>query len=165
MDELFRAAEKAERILYLADNAGEIVFDRLLIEALQAKRVTVAVRGVPVLNDATLDEAGVAGLSAVAMVVDNGSDAPGTILSETSPAFFRNFLMMSTLSSQKGSEAAAREGTYRLSGSSTLHDIEELTVYPKLSQISEKIHTVTLYLLPATSKVLLTSCFPHLLRE
>lgn len=89
MDELFRAAEKAERILYLADNAGEIVFDRLLIEALQAKRVTVAVRGVPVLNDATLDEAGVAGLSAVAMVVDNGSDAPGTILSETSPAFFQ----------------------------------------------------------------------------
>ena len=88
---LFRAAETARRVLYLADNAGEIVFDRMLVEALPVGRVTVAVRGVPVLNDATLDDATVAGLPAVAKVVDNGSDAPGTILAETSPAFQRCF--------------------------------------------------------------------------
>ncbi len=88
---LFRAAEAARRILYLADNAGEIVFDRLLVEALPRGRVTVAVRGVPVLNDATLDDAAVAGLHQVAEVIDNGSDAPGTILTQTSPAFQRQF--------------------------------------------------------------------------
>jgi hypothetical protein len=44
----------SERILYLADNAGEIVFDRLLIEQLPPGHVTVAVRGGPILNDATM---------------------------------------------------------------------------------------------------------------
>ncbi len=55
--ELFAAAQKAECILYLADNAGEIVFDRLLIEALPSGKTTVAVRGTPVINDATLEDA------------------------------------------------------------------------------------------------------------
>ncbi len=77
----------AERILYLADNAGEIVFDRLLIEQLPAGRVTVAVRGSPVLNDATLADAAVVGLDRVATVMDNGSDAPGTIPDDCSSAF------------------------------------------------------------------------------
>ena len=54
-------------------------------------RVTLAVRGVPVLNDATLEDAAVAGLHQVAEVIDNGSDAPGTILTQTSPAFQRQF--------------------------------------------------------------------------
>jgi uncharacterized protein with ATP-grasp and redox domains len=75
----------------LADNAGEIVFDRLLVDALPAGRVTVALRGLPVLNDATLDDACVASLDQVATVIENGSDAPGTVLSETSPAFQRIF--------------------------------------------------------------------------
>jgi len=88
---LFRAAEAARRILYLADNAGEIIFDRLLVEALPRGRVTVAVRGVPVLNDATLDDAAVAGLHQVAEVIDNGSDAPGTILADCSEPFQRHF--------------------------------------------------------------------------
>jgi len=88
---LFRAAESAQRILYLADNAGEIVFDKLLVEALPRGRVTLAVRGVPVLNDATHEDAVVAGLHQVAEVIDNGSDAPGTILEETSPAFQKQF--------------------------------------------------------------------------
>jgi damage-control phosphatase, subfamily I len=81
----------SEEILYLADNTGEIVFDRLLIERLAAQRVTVAVRGAPVLNDATLADARLAGLDRVAQVIDNGSDAPGTILSECSPAFRERF--------------------------------------------------------------------------
>ena len=45
-------AAAAESILYLADNAGEIVFDRVLIELLDPRRVTVVVRGRPALNDA-----------------------------------------------------------------------------------------------------------------
>jgi len=90
--EEFRAvAAKASSILYLADNAGEIVVDRLLIEALGPGRVTLAVRGAPVLNDATMAEALEAGLQDLVMVVDNGSDAPGTILSECSEPFRRRF--------------------------------------------------------------------------
>jgi len=85
--DLFRVAEAAQRILYLADNAGEIVFDRLLIEALPIDKITVAVRGAPVLNDATMEDAQAAGIPSVARVIDNGSDAPGTLLDECSAEF------------------------------------------------------------------------------
>ena len=74
-------------ILYLTDNAGEIVFDRLLIEQLPAGKVVVAVRGAPVLNDAVRADAETADLPDVAPVVDNGSDAPGTILDDCSAEF------------------------------------------------------------------------------
>jgi uncharacterized protein with ATP-grasp and redox domains len=85
---LFRTTlSTAGRILYLADNTGEIVFDRLLIEQLPAGHVTVAVRGGPVLNDATLTDARAVGLDQIAEVIDNGSDAPGTILDDCSRAF------------------------------------------------------------------------------
>ena len=57
MDAFRAAVEAAGDILYLADNAGEIVFDRALIERLPAGRVTVAVRGGPVINDATVEDA------------------------------------------------------------------------------------------------------------
>lgn len=82
-----RAAKKAGSILYLADNAGEIIFDRLLIEQLGPERVTVAVRGAPVLNDALLADARAAGLHKIVKVLDNGSDMGGTMLAETSEAF------------------------------------------------------------------------------
>jgi uncharacterized protein with ATP-grasp and redox domains len=85
------AIEQAEEILYLADNAGEIVFDRLLIEQLPHEKVTVVVKGMPVINDATMEDAVVAGLPRIVEVIDNGSDGPGTILESCSPAFYRRF--------------------------------------------------------------------------
>ncbi len=88
---LHRAARHAHRILYLCDNAGEIVFDRVLIEQLPRGRVTVAVRGQAVINDATRDDALVAGLGGIAEVVDNGSAMPGTVLADCSPEFCRRF--------------------------------------------------------------------------
>jgi hypothetical protein len=90
--EAFRsAAAAARRILYLTDNAGEIVFDRLLIERLPRGRVTVAVRGGPIINDATREDARAAGIDEIAEVTDNGSDAPGTVLASCSPQFRRRF--------------------------------------------------------------------------
>jgi uncharacterized protein with ATP-grasp and redox domains len=86
-----RLAQAARDILYLADNAGEIVLDRLLIEALGPARVTLAVRGRPVLNDATMDDARAAGLHELVKVIDNGSDAPGTILDDCSAEFRARF--------------------------------------------------------------------------
>jgi uncharacterized protein with ATP-grasp and redox domains len=89
----YRLFEKAisenSEILYLADNAGEIVFDRLLIEVLISlgKKVTVVVKGSPVINDATIEDAIEAGITEICDVYDNGSDAVGTILKWTSPSF------------------------------------------------------------------------------
>jgi len=85
------AVTQAEKILYLADNAGEIVFDRLLIEQLPVKRVTVVVKGKPVINDATMEDAVTAGLDKIVEVIDNGSDAPGTILESCSQSFRDRF--------------------------------------------------------------------------
>lgn len=91
VDDLRRDIGRAQDILYLADNCGEIVFDRLLIERLPAEKVTVAVRGRPILNDATLVDAARVGLTELVPVVDNGSDAPGTILDDCSADFQRRF--------------------------------------------------------------------------
>ena len=82
------ALSSAGRVLYLADNAGETVFDRLLIETLDVP-VTYAVKGGPVLNDATREDALAAGVDRVAEIVDTGSDAPGTILDWCSEEFRR----------------------------------------------------------------------------
>jgi hypothetical protein len=84
-------ADDAADILYLADNAGELAVDRLLIEQLGPDRVTVVVRGAPVLNDATLADAGEVGLTDLVDVIDNGSDAPGTILADCSEFFLKRF--------------------------------------------------------------------------
>jgi uncharacterized protein with ATP-grasp and redox domains len=81
-DEFRQAIAQAKSILYLADNAGEIAFDRLLVEQLLPARVTFVVRGAPVLNDATLIDTRTVGLDQIVEVIDNGSDAPGTILTD-----------------------------------------------------------------------------------
>jgi len=86
-----RAVGDARRILYLADNAGEIAFDRLLIEELSPERVTVAVRGAPVINDATRADALAVGLEEIVEIIDNGSDAPGTVLHDCHETFRRRF--------------------------------------------------------------------------
>ncbi len=86
--------EKKSEILYLLDNAGEIVFDRLLIEVLveMGKKVTAVVKGAPVLNDSTMDDAKEVGLDEVCEVIDNGSDCVGTILEMTSNEFQERFM-------------------------------------------------------------------------
>jgi len=91
IEEFKNAVSRAERILYLTDNAGEIVFDKLLIEQLPLEKVTVAVRGKPVINDATAEDAEFAGLTELVEVIDNGSDAPGTIIDGCSKEFKRSF--------------------------------------------------------------------------
>jgi hypothetical protein len=78
--------EKCDEILYLADNAGEIVFDKLLIEILH-KPVIFAVRAKPVINDATMQDALYCGLDEVAEVMSSGSTAPGTVLDLCSDEF------------------------------------------------------------------------------
>jgi uncharacterized protein with ATP-grasp and redox domains len=82
----------ANMVLVLGDNAGEAVFDRLLIEHFpQRKNVFYAVKSSPVINDATREDAVAAGIDEVAAIVSNGADIPGTILGECSAEFLRIF--------------------------------------------------------------------------
>ncbi|MGE4553775.1 MAG: DUF89 domain-containing protein [Desulfovibrionaceae bacterium] len=76
-------------VLVLGDNAGEIAMDILLVEALQARgcRVTYAVRGRPILNDATLEDARFVGMTEACPVVSSGVDTPGTVPERCDPAF------------------------------------------------------------------------------
>jgi len=90
-DAFARDLAAARSILFLADNAGEIVLDRVLIEELGPARVTVAVKGGPILNDALHADAEAAGLHELVEVIDNGADAPGTILDLCSEPFRQRF--------------------------------------------------------------------------
>jgi len=95
------AVSETTDILFLADNAGEIVFDRLLIEQLGPQKVTLAVKGGPILNDATVEDARAAGLVDLVEVIDTGDDAPGTIL-DTSSTVFQCYFMAADLIIAKG---------------------------------------------------------------
>ncbi len=89
-DALRAALQDAPEVLYLADNAGETVFDRLLIETLDGP-VTYVVKGGPAINDATWDDAVAAGVDTVATLISNGAQAVGTLLDRCSEAFRRTF--------------------------------------------------------------------------
>ncbi len=86
--EFRQALDKSRQILYIADNAGETVFDRLLIEEI-GKPVIYVVREKPIINDALLQDALDAGLDGVAEIISSGTDAPGTILGLCSRDFLK----------------------------------------------------------------------------
>ena len=77
----------AERVLYIGDNAGEIVLDKLFIEILDHPDLYFAVRGQPVLNDALKEDAVELGIDKIASIITTGDDTPGVILSTASQHF------------------------------------------------------------------------------
>jgi damage-control phosphatase, subfamily I len=86
-DQFWSSLENSRSLLYLGDNAGEIVFDRILIEEIHRVKeleTCFVVREKPVINDVTMDDALAVGMDRVAKVISNGSDAPATILSQCS---------------------------------------------------------------------------------
>lgn len=90
--DLFEEIKKAKSILYLADNTGEIVFDKLFLEVINHPNVTLAVRNSPVLNDATMEDVLHLGLDkVVSKVITNGDNAPGTFLECVSDEFLEYF--------------------------------------------------------------------------
>ncbi|MBN2261335.1 MAG: DUF89 family protein [Prolixibacteraceae bacterium] len=89
--ELNEAVNKAQSILYLGDNAGEIVFDKLFIETMGHNNITFAVREDPVINDVTLKEAKAVGMNKLCKVISNGSDAPSTLLEFCSDKFLKAY--------------------------------------------------------------------------
>jgi uncharacterized protein with ATP-grasp and redox domains len=88
LPQLEQDLKRAKRIVYVGDNAGEIVFDRLLVEEIQRlynPEIFFVVRGRPILNDATLEDARSVGLTDRVTVVASGGDGPGCEL-DRSPA-------------------------------------------------------------------------------
>jgi len=86
-EKLRAAVARAKRILYLGDNAGEIVFDKLFIETIGLSNVTFVTRGGATINDATLKDANDVRMQEVATVISNGLAAPSTLLSHSSEDF------------------------------------------------------------------------------
>lgn len=125
-----QAIGDAKDILYLGDNAGEIVLDRLLIEQLPLEKVTYVVKGGPILNDVLLEDAVAVGLADIVEVMDNGSDAPGTILDNCSEDFRRRF-------EQADMVIAKGQGNYE-----TLSDVERdvfFMLQPKCAVLAEHL--------------------------
>jgi hypothetical protein len=81
---------KAKSVLYIGDNAGESVFDCLLIEEMNKPTVFV-VRDIPVLNDCIIDDAIDSGLGEVSEIISSGSTAPATILNLCNDDFLNRF--------------------------------------------------------------------------
>ena len=88
---LFKDLESAEKILYLGDNAGEIVMDKLFIQELNHPGVQFVTRGKPVLNDVIEEDARMVGMDGVCDVLNNGADIPSTVLTQCSPEFRKAF--------------------------------------------------------------------------
>ena len=92
---LSQALGSARSLLYLGDNCGEIVLDKLFLRQIHrmwpALRLRFGVRGQPVINDITLADAYQVDMPAVAEIVSNGDDSPGTVLSRVSPEFLALF--------------------------------------------------------------------------
>ena len=103
-DDTGRIERLARRVVYFTDNAGEIVFDTLLIRSLKARgaRVTLAVKGAPILNDATLEDAHRLGLEQqVDLLTTTGSGDIG-VSWEKMPGDLAHALADATLVIAKG---------------------------------------------------------------
>lgn len=88
-EEFLNDLKNSKKVLYICDNAGEIVFDKLLIEEIKkyVDDVVAAVKGKPILNDATLEDAKFVGIDEIAKVISVGEDIIGVLLKECSQEF------------------------------------------------------------------------------
>ncbi|MBP7496269.1 MAG: DUF89 family protein [Bacteroidales bacterium] len=85
--ELKEKIKKAKTVLYLGDNAGEIVFDKLFIETIDHRNVIYVVKGGPIINDITIEDAKEVNMNTVAKVISNAYDAPSTVLKKSGKLF------------------------------------------------------------------------------
>jgi uncharacterized protein with ATP-grasp and redox domains len=92
VEKAYLLSKKTSGLLYLADNAGEIVFDTILVEQLKNMgiRVTYVVKSAPVINDATMEDVEFSGMNTLAdEVITTGADAVGLQLKLISEDFFK----------------------------------------------------------------------------
>jgi uncharacterized protein with ATP-grasp and redox domains len=94
IDKAYELTKKSSSILFLADNAGEIIFDALLVEQLKnmGLKVTYVVKGGPVLNDATMEDVEISNIDKLAdEVITTGTNAVGLLRKEASPEFLKSY--------------------------------------------------------------------------
>ncbi|MEN8204030.1 MAG: ARMT1-like domain-containing protein [Bacteroidota bacterium] len=90
--ELRQALGKARSLLYIGDNCGEIVMDRLFLETIELPEKVFVVRGSPVINDITMDDAKMTGMDRVARVISTGDNSPGAVWEFASEEFREHFI-------------------------------------------------------------------------
>ena len=144
VDELHRRMDAAKRILWVFDNCGEIVFDRLFMEPYREK-ITLAVRGRPAFNDVTrteLAESGYGDDFAGGGVIDNATGIPGVILDEAGDAMRKAF---------------AESDLIICKGQGNFETMNELTGYPLAFLFLAKcpVVTRTIGALPRSIQVIL----------
>jgi uncharacterized protein with ATP-grasp and redox domains len=131
---LHKKLTRSKSLLYLGDNAGEIVWDKILIEELVETfglDITYAVRGFPILNDVTMEDAHFVGLDKVVKVISNGFDAPGTFLDRCSEEFLKHY---------KTSDLILSKGQGNYESLSEEHRPIFFLLNVKCSVIAEDIH-------------------------
>lgn len=87
--QLMEGLQNAKKVLYIGDNAGEIVFDKLLVSEIGHPGLVYSVRGAPAINDATMEDAEYTGMTGLTKVISSGYDAPTTIVSRSGDEFRR----------------------------------------------------------------------------
>ena len=90
-EQLREALSKANKVLYIGDNCGEIALDKLLLETINLPEKYFVVRGGPVINDATILDASMTGIDKVATVITTGDDSPGAVWETASEEFKDHF--------------------------------------------------------------------------
>ncbi len=86
-----KALNQATNLLYIGDNCGEIVLDKLFLENIKIPEMYFVVRGSPVLNDVTIHDASITGIEKTAKVITTGDDAPGAVWESVSDEFKDRF--------------------------------------------------------------------------
>ena len=145
--ELKQDIEHAQKILYLADNSGEIVLDKLLLTRMPREKVTYVVKGHPAINDALMEDAQEVGIKDLVRVIDNGTTLPlpGTVLEHCSPAFRQEFTAADLI-------IAKGQGNFE-----TLDELPDKKMY---FIFKAKCNVVTSYLGCSPGDIILKKFFP-----
>ena len=91
----------ANQVLYIGDNCGEIVLDKLFIQTINHPNIYFAVRGGPVINDVTIEDAKMVGIDKITKIITTGDDSPGAVW-ETCSNKFKNIFKKSDIVIAKG---------------------------------------------------------------
>lgn len=92
-DSLKAELARAKTLLYIADNAGEVFFDKVFLEEILREfriKVVFSVRAGPIINDATVEDAKAAGIGGLATIIE-GTQSPGILLDEATPEFTKAY--------------------------------------------------------------------------
>lgn len=102
---LTSALKHSDKLLYLGDNTGEIVFDKVFVRTIKEVhphlQIYFATRGKPIINDVTEDDAYAVNMDSYASIINNGTDIPGTVL-ELCPDSFKKIFREADVIISKG---------------------------------------------------------------